>query len=310
MWKIIQPVALLATALVPLLHAMPAQAQTRVFVAAQGSDSNSCTFAAPCRTFQHAHDVVAPNGEIDVLDPAGYGAVNITKSVSIQGHGFSGITVTSGNAISINAAAGDKINLRGLVIEGFGTGSTGLVFHTGRSLVLENLVVRNFAGNGMLFSPSALSSLIVSSTIVADNAGFGILVQPSGNFQYQIVFTHVEAYNNATGGLILTGGAMAGGQINGFAVDCIASDSSHQPTSSVGFGAEAGQASVDFQLMRSSATGNHFGASARNPGARVTMSQTIFTGNFEDWLVNGGTLITYGDNVAVFTAVATTFSKQ
>src|SRR5215510_642454 len=97
----------------------PAQAQpTRVFVAAQGSDSNPCTFALPCRTFQHAHDVVAAKGEIDVLDPAGYGALSITKAISIQGHGFAGLAVTSGNGISISAGANDKINLRGLLIDG------------------------------------------------------------------------------------------------------------------------------------------------------------------------------------------------
>src|SRR5262245_55740375 len=77
--------------------ALPAQAQpARVFLAALGSDSNPCTFAAPCRTFQHGHDTVAAGGEIDVLDPAGYGALIISKSISIQGHGFGGISTGSG----------------------------------------------------------------------------------------------------------------------------------------------------------------------------------------------------------------------
>src|ERR1700686_5098439 len=61
-----------------MLSAVPAQAQ-RVFVSATGSDGNPCTFASPCRSFQHAHDVVAAGGEIDVLDPAGYGALTINK---------------------------------------------------------------------------------------------------------------------------------------------------------------------------------------------------------------------------------------
>src|ERR1700751_3399507 len=91
--------ALLALIFIPTC----ALAQTRVFVAAQGSDSNPCTFAAPCRTFQHAHNSVVDNGEIDVLDPAGYGALTITHAISIQGHGFSGISAASGNAITINA---------------------------------------------------------------------------------------------------------------------------------------------------------------------------------------------------------------
>ena len=65
--------AIAASLLAPGLISNPAQAQSRVFVAAQGSDANPCTFAQPCRTFQHAHDVVAAYGEIDALDPAGYG---------------------------------------------------------------------------------------------------------------------------------------------------------------------------------------------------------------------------------------------
>src|SRR5271169_5317754 len=99
------------------LSAAPAQAQSRVFVAAQGSDGNPCTFGAPCRTFQHAHDTVAAGGEIDVLDPAGYGAVSITKSISIQGHGFSGVSVGSGGTgITISAGASGTVGLYGLLI--------------------------------------------------------------------------------------------------------------------------------------------------------------------------------------------------
>lgn len=69
---------LFAVVLACSMHAAPAQAQ-RMFVAGTGNDSNPCTFVSPCRTFQHAHDVAATNGEIDVLDPAGYGPVTITK---------------------------------------------------------------------------------------------------------------------------------------------------------------------------------------------------------------------------------------
>src|ERR1051326_2197645 len=109
-------VALAATLLACAFNSTTALAQsTRVFVAAQGSDSNPCTFAAPCRTFQHAHDAVAAGGEIDVLDPAGYGAVIITKAVSIQGHDFSGVsTPIGGTGITINAGANAVVNLRGL----------------------------------------------------------------------------------------------------------------------------------------------------------------------------------------------------
>jgi hypothetical protein len=93
------------------LQPSPGLAQTRVFVSGHGSDTDACTPAAPCRTFQHAHDVVAANGEIDVLDPAGYGAVNITKAISIQGHGFAGGAVVASygnNVLSDFASTGDS----------------------------------------------------------------------------------------------------------------------------------------------------------------------------------------------------------
>src|SRR5439155_20772761 len=91
MTKIALVLTLLATTLACLMHAVPASAQSRVFVAAQGSDTNPCSFAQPCRTLQHGHDTVAAGGEIHVLDPTGYGSLAISKSVSIQGHGFAGI---------------------------------------------------------------------------------------------------------------------------------------------------------------------------------------------------------------------------
>src|SRR5450432_4932972 len=127
MRKTILPLAIFTTVFVAVLHVAPAQAQARVFVGAQGSDGNPCTFVSPCRTFQHAHDIAPANGEIDVIDPAGYGALTITKAISIEGHGFGGLTVASGDGVTIKAGANDKINLRGLLFEGVHTGTGGIL---------------------------------------------------------------------------------------------------------------------------------------------------------------------------------------
>src|SRR5215813_9505922 len=91
------------------LNVTSAEAQaTRVFVSGGGSDNNACTITKPCRNFQAAHNAVAPGGEIDVLDPAGYGTLTITKAIAIQGHGIAGITAPSGLiGITIRAAATD-----------------------------------------------------------------------------------------------------------------------------------------------------------------------------------------------------------
>src|SRR5256885_1578486 len=102
----ITPGLLTATSLALGLAAAPAQATTfRTFVSAHGSDANACTLTAPCKTFAAAHAQTSPGGIIDVLDPAGYGAVTITKSITIIGRDWASILVTSGNGITINAGA-------------------------------------------------------------------------------------------------------------------------------------------------------------------------------------------------------------
>jgi hypothetical protein len=182
MTKIASLLTMIAAAFVCALHADPAQAQIRVFVSATGSDANTCTFAAPCRTFQHAHDTVAAGGEIDVLDPAGYGAVTISKAISIQGHGYAGIAAASGTAITINAGGSDVVSLRGLLIDGIGTGLFGVTFAGGFGLDIQDCLIRNFAGNrsAAAISVTAASGgwLLVSNTHITANNG-GVSVTPA-----------------------------------------------------------------------------------------------------------------------------------
>jgi hypothetical protein len=97
--------------------AAPAQAApNRTWVSGHGTDSGACTLAAPRRTFAFALTQTAARGEIDVLDPAGYGTVTITKAISIinDGVGTAGILASSGNGITINAGGDDSVHLRGL----------------------------------------------------------------------------------------------------------------------------------------------------------------------------------------------------
>src|ERR1035437_7928462 len=100
--------------------AAPAHAlATRTWVSGHGADSGACALAAPCRTFAFALTQTASGGEIDVLDPAGYGTMTITKAVSIvnDGVGVAGIQPGSGfSGVTINAGAFDSVHLRGLTI--------------------------------------------------------------------------------------------------------------------------------------------------------------------------------------------------
>ena len=167
MTKIGVPLVLFGAAVVVALPVARAQPM-KVFVAAQGSDSNPCTIAAPCLTFQYAHDRVAARGVIEVLDPADYGILTITKSISIEGHGFAGIGVGAGNrGIRVAASATDAVYLNGLIIEGYGRGQKGIEFLNGQSLYVENCVIRDMSNGGLDFlysSPKSLQALFVSNS--------------------------------------------------------------------------------------------------------------------------------------------------
>src|SRR5437899_12558902 len=76
--------ALLGAVCLPMLSATSAQAQTRTWVSGVGDDLNPCSRTAPCKTFAGAISKTAAGGEIDCLDPGGFGAVTITKSITID----------------------------------------------------------------------------------------------------------------------------------------------------------------------------------------------------------------------------------
>src|SRR5437870_7542941 len=102
-----------AVACAAILYATPAQAQaTRTWVSGVGDDANPCSRTAPCKTFAGAISKTAAKGEINVLDPGGYGGVTITKSISIiADHVEAGVLVSGTNAIIVNALSTDRVVL-------------------------------------------------------------------------------------------------------------------------------------------------------------------------------------------------------
>jgi hypothetical protein len=288
------PLAALAVALVCASHAAPALAQ-RVFVAAQGSDANPCTFALPCRTFQHAHDVVAAGGEIDVLDPAGYGKFTISKSISIQGHGFSGISVTAGNAgITINAGPTDAVHLNGLLIEGSGVGAFGIELDSGGSLVVENCVIHGMTNNGIVFLSFAatLQTLSVFDSYVA-HSGLAIIIQTSSSGAIRAAVDRSALYGNASGGLNVVGGVSGTGALNVAVTDSVSSNSA----AGAGFSVGSATSVASLVLTRVTAAGNSFGVAATDTHATLRLTQSTVTANATGYLTSiGGTIFSYGDN--------------
>ena len=193
---------LLLVSLAPV--AVHAQAPTKVFVASYGNDANDGSRGSPKRNFQAAHSAVANGGQIVVLDTAGYGQLNITKSLAVTVppgvNGFVSVTGTS-NAIQISAAADAVVSLRGLIIEGGGsrtsaTGTFGFgiyVLAVGR-LTVEDCTIRNFL-DALPFLPSNTGATLTVQNCRIRNCRYGIDVQAvagSGGVKAVIVGCQLE----------------------------------------------------------------------------------------------------------------------
>ena len=291
------PLALFAAALTCSLFIAPAQAQrARVFVASYGNDSNPCTFGSPCKTFQNAVNVVAAGGEVTAIDSAGFGTVTITnKSVSITSpNGVeAGIAVPSGGTgITINAGPNDAVHLQGLLIDGAGIGQTGIVFHSGASLTIENSVIRNLTSSGIAISPSSFSVATVSSTLVVNNGGNGIFVQPASGGSVNAVFNRVEVYGNTQQGIAIFGNLDTTGLVRAAAIDCVAANNEN------GFFAQGNNviANTILRVIRSTAFNNINGVNAID-SALIIVSHSNLEDNSPNWVQSsGGSVLSYGDN--------------
>ena len=173
---------ILGAVMVPLLFVMPAAAQaTRTWVSGIEDDANPCSRTAPCPYLRRRYSKTAAGGEIDALDPGGFGGVTIIKAITIaqeEGVGEAGILVAGTNGITVNAGANDVVVLRGLQFDGGPIGSNslaGVKFNTGAALIIQNCSIRNFTGGspngyGVAFTPSTTSTLFMSDTVVSNNS--------------------------------------------------------------------------------------------------------------------------------------------
>jgi hypothetical protein len=157
--------------------AVVTQAQaTRTWVSGVGDDLNPCSRTAPCKTFAGAISKTTANGEINCLDPAGYGAVTITKSLTIDCEDTQGSILASGvNGVIVSMAAADTfktVRLRGLSINGAGS-TLGLsavsVTNTNNVAVkvfVEELIIQNFSSTGILFAANGGNLVVNDSEII------------------------------------------------------------------------------------------------------------------------------------------------
>src|ERR1041385_6942776 len=156
---------------------------SRTWVSGVGDDANPCSRTAPCKTFAGAISKTAQGGEIDTLDPGGFGAVTITKSITIDGvgGGESSVLVSGTNGIVIQALTTDIVTLRNIQINGIGSGINGVrVLQAGRAN-LDNVAIFGFTNRGVDVSTGSTSTNVeIRNCNFWNNSGGGLGVFPSG----------------------------------------------------------------------------------------------------------------------------------
>jgi hypothetical protein len=183
-------VALIIGFLVPFMAVAPASAQaTRTWVSGVGDDVNPCSRTAPCKTFAGAISKTAVNGEIDCLDPGGFGGVTITKSITLDCTFANGSILVAGtNGITINATgSGDPlriVRIRGLSISGSNAGNRsglrGISILSALEVHIDNVMIDNFTQQGVADVRTNGGTLFIANSNFRNNQVAGIGVAPSG----------------------------------------------------------------------------------------------------------------------------------
>jgi hypothetical protein len=176
---------------------------TRTWVSGVGDDANPCSRTAPCKTFAGAISKTAAGGTISVLDPGGFGAVTITKSITIEGDGTLASILGAGtNGVVVNAASTDTVILRNLIIEGAGTGVNGIRFINGLALYVQNCTINRFTQKGIDFEPTTAGLLFVKDTVIRNNnfgSGGGIFIKPAAGISSAASLDNVNLDRNLFG---------------------------------------------------------------------------------------------------------------
>ncbi len=171
------PAAALTILIVAGLPAGALAQASRTWVSGLGDDANPCSRTATCKTFPGAFSKTAVGGEINVLDPGGFGQLNITHSITIVARGaLAGVVSPSGNGITVSAGATDRVTLRGLDLDGLGTSAAGIKVNQVGTLRVEDTEIYGSV-NGIDFEPTnAGARLVVQDSQIHGNSGDGIVV--------------------------------------------------------------------------------------------------------------------------------------
>ena len=275
-----------------VMAAISAHAQaTRTWISGVGDDVNPCSRTAPCKTFAGAISKTAAGGEIDILDPGGFGSVTVTKSITLDGTaGLGGILNSSGaNGITINAGVGDVVTLRNLSLNGAVTGGIGVRIIQAKAVHIEKTVISGNTGNGIDISTNGPLVLTVANSTIRDNGGSGISIVGSAA---SVTATISDSYlqNNGASGLLC-----------GSFCKSLVKNTSASDNTGGGFVASASSGASALNLIDVSSSGN-IGAGVQAIGggsttAIIRVSNAAITSNGTAFSTSpNGSIFSYNNN--------------
>ncbi|HEV2351792.1 MAG TPA: right-handed parallel beta-helix repeat-containing protein [Terriglobia bacterium] len=272
-----------------LLGAISTYAQaTRTWVSGVGDDANPCSRTAPCKTFAGAISKTAAGGEIDALDPGGFGGVTITKSITLDGGGgqVGSVLVSGTNGITVVAGSSDVVTLRNLQINGIGSGLSGVRFNSGAVLDIQHCKIFNFSLNGIDVEVSSAADVIVADTTSYNNGGSGLYATSTGG----VVAVTVERsiFEDNTAGVFAGSGSS------------VAVRDSAAGINIYGFMAQGSGAAMTMNIANSMASNNTSGGIAAgglsaNSTIRIT-GVSIFGNGAGLVILTHGTIASFGNN--------------
>jgi len=197
--------AIIPAMIIATLFSVPAKAQaTRTWVSGVGDDANPCSRTAPCKTFAGAISKTAAGGEINVLDPGGFGAVTITKSIQIRSEFEGGVLVSGTNGIVVTVGAADKVLLEGLDFEGLGTGLNGVTMIGTGKLFIRKCSIRNFTMAGVNVAGTANANVFVEESVITGN-NVGVNLKGIGGVANTAIVERSVVENNTTAAVQIDG---------------------------------------------------------------------------------------------------------
>jgi hypothetical protein len=271
-----------------LLCAAGAQAQaSRTWVSGVGDDVNPCSRTAPCKTFPGAISKTAAGGEINAIDSAGFGAVTITKSMTIDGAGvLAGILNAGSPGIIVNAGVNDSVIIRNLDINGFLTGTRGISILQAKSVVIENVKIYGQggtapSGSGIYITPSQNVNVMIRNVTVTNNTGHGLYCAATGgSTKLNIIDSRFD--QNVADGIDLVS-------------NCKAAISGTSASFNGNTGVFIESATTDANVSRSNLNFNTFGISAGG-GPIFLYSTDVSHNTFSINTYSGGTVQTHLNN--------------